>query len=90
MAVTRPQRAVTKIEEAAAVQNPDAPKSDQFLEKGMLVNVVSGGRTLTGYEVLGADGHFIKFRGSIHVAPQTEIVLIPFSKIEAIGLLGER
>ena len=78
------------IKRSEAIQNPDTPKPEQFLEKGMLVNVVSGGRTLTGYEVLGADGHFIKFRGSVHVAPQTEIVLIPFAKIEAIGILGER
>jgi len=57
---------------------------------GMIVNVVTGGRTLTGYEVLGVDKDFIKFRGNMQVAPQTEIVLIPFARVEAIGITDER
>lgn len=61
-----------------------------FLREGMIVNVVTGGRTLTGYEVLGVDANFVKFRGNIQVAPQTEIVLIPFQRIEALGLTDER
>lgn len=80
---------IKRAAEAATVSAP-VPAPAQFLEKGMLVNIVLGGRTLTGYEVLGADGHFIKFRANINVAPQTEIVLIPFVQIEAIGLLNER
>lgn len=61
-----------------------------FLEIGMLVNLVSGGRTLQNYEVLDFDDTYVKFRGSMQVAPQTEIVLIPHDKIEAIGLVGVR
>lgn len=61
-----------------------------FLREGQVVNVTFGGRTHSGYEVLDWDDQFIKFRGSILVAPQTEICLIPRSQIEAIGLTGER
>lgn len=61
-----------------------------LLKKGAIVSLEKGGRTLTGLEVLDFDDEFIKFRWSIHVSPQTEIVLIPRSKIEAIGLEGER
>ena len=66
---------------------PPVPPS--FLKVGALVNLVSGGRTLQNYEVLDFDQVYVKFRGSIHVAPQTESVLIPHAQIEAIGLVGE-
>jgi len=68
-----------------------APKAapESYLKIGAIVSIVSGGRTLEGYEVLGKDEHFVKFRGNIHVAPQKEIVLIPYEKIEAIGLERE-
>lgn len=61
-----------------------------LLEKGKLVNLEKGGRTLTNLEVLDWDDNFVKFRWDIHVSPQTEIVLIPWAKIESIGLVGER
>lgn len=63
---------------------------EALLKKGAIVNLEKGGRTLTGLEVIDWDEHFIKFRWSVHVSPQTEIVLIPWSKVEAIGLVGER
>jgi hypothetical protein len=63
-----------------------APKA--LLTKGMIVNLEKGGRTYTGYEVLDYDEHFIKFRGSVLNSPQTEIVLIPRSKVDSIGLVG--
>jgi len=61
-----------------------------LLEVGKLVNIEKGGRTLQNLEVLDFDENFIKFRWDTHVSPQTEIVLIPWAKIEAIGLVGER
>lgn len=61
-----------------------------LLEKGKLVNLEKGGRTLTNLEVLDWDDNFVKFRWDIHISPQTEIVLIPWAKIESIGLVGER
>lgn len=64
--------------------------SASFLKKGALVSLEKGGRTLTGLEVLDWDDNFIKFRWNVHVSPQTEIVLVPWQKIEAIGLEGER
>lgn len=64
--------------------------STSFLEVGMIVNLVSGGRTLPSYEVLDFDEKYVKFRGSMMIAPQTEIVLIPHAQIEAIGLVGVR
>lgn len=66
-----------------------APK-ESFFKKGDLVNLVSGGRTLPSYEILDWDDTYMKFRGSLSVAPQTEIVLIPHTKIEAMGLVGQR
>lgn len=61
-----------------------------LLEKGHLVNLEKGGRTLTNLEVLDWDDNFVKFRWDVHVSPQTEVVLIPWAKIESIGLVGER
>lgn len=61
-----------------------------LLGKGKLVNLEKGGRTLTNLEVLDWDDNFVKFRWDIHVSPQTEVVLIPWVKIESIGLVGER
>lgn len=61
-----------------------------LLERGAIVNLEKGGRTLAGLEVLDWDDNFVKFRWNIHTSPQTEIVLIPWNKIEAIGLVGER
>lgn len=71
---------------------PKAKIAEQpgLLKLGAIVNLVSGGRTLTDYEVVDFDEHFIKFRGSILNAPQTELVLIPWGKIEALGLRDER
>jgi hypothetical protein len=73
---------------------PPVPKKsaapEGLLKKGAVVSLEKGGRTLTGLEVLDWDDTFVKFRWSIHVSPQTEIVLIPWQKIEAIGLEGER
>ena len=75
---------------AKRTETKTEPEGLGFLREGMIVNVVTGGRTLTGYEVLGLDANFIKFRGNIQVARQTEIVLIPFARVEAIGVTGER
>lgn len=61
-----------------------------LLQVGKLVNIEKGGRTLQNLEVLDFDDNFVKFRWDIHVSPQTEVVLIPWAKIEAIGLVGER
>lgn len=61
-----------------------------LLNVGDIVNLEKGGRTLTGYEVLEMDDTYVKFRASVLNSPQTEIVLIPHTKIEAIGLVGVR
>lgn len=61
-----------------------------LLKIGDIVNIVNGGRTLQNYEVLDMDQRFIKFRADMSVAPQTEVVLIPYAQIEAIGLVNER
>jgi hypothetical protein len=54
------------------------------------VNIVLSGRTIQYREILGWDEHFLKIRSDVTIAPQTEIVLIPFGQIEAIGLTDER
>jgi hypothetical protein len=63
---------------------------EPFLKKGQLINLERGGRTLQNLEVLDFDENFLKLRWDIHVSPQTEIVVVPWSKVEAIGLVGER
>lgn len=65
-------------------------ESESLLKKGAIVSLEKGGRTLTGLEVLDYDDTFVKFRWNVHVSPQQEIVLVPWAKIEAIGLEGER
>jgi len=72
-----------------AVANKVAAPSG-LLKKGSLVNLEKGGRTLTNLEVLDWDEAFVKFRWDVHTSPQSEIVLVPWQKIEAIGLVGER
>ncbi len=67
-----------------------ATATKSLLTKGSLVNLEKGGRTLSNLEVLDWDENFIKFRWDMHISPQTEIVLVPWAKIEAIGLVGER
>lgn len=69
---------------------PKKTEPESLLEVGSLVNLERGGRTLQNLEVLGFDEHFIKLRWDIHVSPQTEIVLVPWEKVEALGLVGER
>jgi hypothetical protein len=65
-------------------------ETESLLKAGALVNLERGGRTLQNLEVLGFDEHFIKLRWDIHVSPQTEIVLVPWGKVESLGLVGER
>ena len=61
-----------------------------ILEVGQLVNLERHGRTLQNLEVLGYDDKFIKFRWDLSVSPQTEVVLVPWSKVESLGLVGVR
>ena len=72
----------------AVAKKAETPEG--LLKKGALVSLEKGGRTLTGLEVLDWDENFIKFRWNVHISPQQEIVLIPWGKVEAIGLEGER
>jgi sporulation protein YlmC with PRC-barrel domain len=67
-----------------------ATERGSFLKKGAIVSLEKGGRTLTGLEVIDFDETFVKFRWNMTISPQTEIVLVPWQKIEAIGLEGER
>jgi len=71
-----------------ATEESTLPQS--FLQVGQLANLTAGGRTLFNYEILGWDANFIKFRADLTVSPQTEVVLIPYGQIEAIGLVGVR
>lgn len=57
---------------------------------GQLINVVVGGRTVAGCEVLAVFSDFIKLKWDMTLAPQTETVVIPYAALEAIGLPGER
>ena len=77
-----------RIEDKSPVES--GGPSVSLLQVGQLVNIVNGGRTLQNYEVLAMDERFIKFRADMSVAPQTEVVLIPYAQIEALGLVGER
>lgn len=76
-------------EKAVLVERPPAA-GYSFLRIGQLVHLVSSGRTFQYREILDMDQHFLKIRSDVSVAPQTEIVLIPWSQIEAIGITDER
>jgi hypothetical protein len=69
---------------------PKIAEQPGLLKLGSLINLEKGGRTLTDYEVLDFDDRLLKLRGSVLNAPQTEIVLIPWAQVEAIGLKDER
>ncbi len=66
------------------------PAKKQLLEVGAIVNIEKNGRTIPSVEVLDYDDKFVKFRWNLTISPQTEIVLVPWSQVEAIGLVGER
>lgn len=57
-----------------------------LLEVGTLVHLVTGGRTLQNYEVLGMDDRFIKLSANPQVAPQTDTILVPWGALEVLGL----
>lgn len=65
-------------------------EASSFLRVGQLVNIVEGGRTLVNREILGWDDRFLKIRSDVTVAPQTEVVLIPWTQVGSIGLTDER
>lgn len=69
-------------------QKAPVAKATGLLEVGQLCNLVVGGRTLQNYEFLGSDSNYLKFRGNVQIAPQTEIVLFHHTSIEGIGLVG--
>jgi hypothetical protein len=69
-----------------AVPKQAVAKAPGLLQIGDLVHLVSGGRTLTNYEVLDMDDRFLKLSANIQVAPQTNVILIPWSSIEVLGL----
>jgi hypothetical protein len=57
-----------------------------LLPIGSVVSLVSGGRTLPGYEVVDKDSRFVKFRASLQIAPMTDYVLVPYEQLEMVGL----
>lgn len=66
-----------------------APKADvveDLLPIGTITSLVSGGRTLEGYEVVAKDARFVKFRASLQIAPMTDYVLVPYERLEMVGL----
>lgn len=65
-------------------------ETKSLLEVGQLINLEVGGRTIPSLEVLEWDDRFIKLRWNTTVSPQTEIVLIPWTQLGPIGLVGER
>lgn len=66
------------------------PAPKPFLRIGQLVHLSMNGRTLQYREILDWDERFLKIRSDLSVSPQTEIVLLPWAQIEAIGLTDER
>lgn len=67
-------------------QKTTAKAEKDLLPVGAVVSIVSGGRTLTGYTVLDKDDKFVKFSASMQNAPQTEVVLVPYEKLEMVGM----
>lgn len=67
---------------------PKAAEKD-LLPIGAVVSLVSGGRTMPGYEVVDKDARFVKFRANLQLAPQTDFVLVPYELLEMVGLPRE-
>lgn len=65
---------------------PKKTEAEPLLKVGDQVHLVSGGRTLTNYTVLGMDDRFIKFSANPQVAPQTDVILVPWGALEVLGL----
>lgn len=61
-------------------------EAEPLLKVGDLVHLVTGGRTLTNYEVLAMDDRFLKLSANPQVAPQTDAILIPWGALEVLGL----
>lgn len=98
-------RLVTTTDMPPRKRVENAPRPDESLEptviaeveetvpmirKGQLVHLILNGRTLQFREILDWDDRFLKIRSDVTVAPQTEIVLIPWGQIESLGLTDER
>jgi hypothetical protein len=62
------------------------PSKGSLLNVGDSIHLVSGGRTLTNYEVLDMDDRFLKLSANPQIAPQTDAILIPWTSIEVLGL----
>jgi len=60
--------------------------TESLLKVGDLVHLVSGGRTLTNYEVLAMDDRFLKLSANPQIAPQTDVILVPWGALEVLGL----
>ncbi len=71
---------------AVAKSAPKADVKEDLLPIGTITSLVSGGRTLEGYEVVAKDEKFIKFRANLQIAPMTEYVLVPYAKLEMVGV----
>lgn len=69
-----------------AVPKQAVAKAPGLLQIGDKVHLVSGGRTLTNYEVLDMDDKFLKLSANSQVAPQTDAILLPWTSIEVLGL----
>lgn len=61
-------------------------EAEPLLKVGDQIHLVSGGRTLTNYTVLAMDDRLVKFSANPQVAPQTDVILIPWTSIEVMGL----
>lgn len=70
---------------------PSAPVSSPFaLKVGQVCNVVVNGQLMPACELLDMDDKVLTFRSSLQISPQCEVVLIPWTAVERIGLVGVR
>lgn len=68
-----------------------ASKRSTDLVVGDLLNVAIGGKlAYKNAELLGHNEVYLKVRGSLSIAPFTEIVMVPWSAIEGVGVVGQR
>lgn len=67
-----------------------AEAAESLLKLGDQVHLVSGGRTLQNYVVLGMDDRFLKLSANEQIAPQTAVILVPWTALEVLGLPNER
>lgn len=79
------------VAKPAAVRAADSRKPEWIVEEGKLVNILLDKNTcLRSLEVLACDSSGLYVKANEVLAPYTETAFIPFSSIQAVGVVAAR